>query len=114
MTDNGKVIGTVAISFREEENYKLIKEGRWLNEDHDYAVVHRVAVDDSYRGQGIAGKLIGQVKLLKHDGIKSVRIDTHKNNLPMQRTIYKCGFELCGITTISDGSDRLSFEMMIN
>lgn len=107
---DGKFVGTLAITFSAEHHYDTLRDGEWKNKDGYYAVIHRIAVDDDYKGKGIAGYLISQAEVLGNGRIQSIRIDTHENNLPMQRVIQKQGFEFCGKITLYDGSDRLSFE----
>lgn len=107
---DGKFVGTLAITFSAEHHYDTLRDGEWKNKDGYYAVIHRIAVDDDYKGKGIAGYLISQAEVLGNGRIQSIRIDTHENNLAMQRVIQKQGFEFCGKITLYDGSDRLSFE----
>ena len=40
-----------------------------------------------------------------------LRIDTHRNNLPMQHVLGKLGFETCGIIHLADGDERIAFEI---
>lgn len=110
---DGAIIGTVAITFSEEHHYDTLRDGEWLNKDASYAVIHRIAVDNDYKGKGIAGFLISQASILGAGKIQSIRIDTHEKNLPMQSAIMKQGFTLCGQITLLDGTDRLTFEKII-
>lgn len=40
----------------------------------------------------------------------TIRIDTHRDNQPMQNAIRKAGFTYCGIIYCWDGSERLAFQ----
>jgi hypothetical protein len=40
-----------------------------------------------------------------------LRIDTHKDNLPMQRALAKFGFSYAGIIYIESGAERLAYEI---
>ena len=40
----------------------------------------------------------------------SIRVDTHRDNLPMQRMLQKNGFIYCGIIYLADGKERFAFE----
>ena len=40
----------------------------------------------------------------------NVRIDTHENNLIMQRLIKKHGFVRCGTIYVDDGSPRFAYQ----
>lgn len=112
LIDN-QIVGTIAITFSKEHHYDTLRGGEWKNKDGTYAVIHRIAIDNDYKGKGIAGFLISQAEVLGKDLIQSIRIDTHENNIPMQNVIQKQGFGLCGYITLLDGTDRLSFEKLI-
>ena len=58
--------------------YKTIYEGSWP-ENEDYYVIHRIAVGS--QGKGMASYIFDEC-IKKCDVI---RIDTHKDNIPMQR-----------------------------
>mgnify|MGYP002590400779 CR=1 FL=1 len=40
----------------------------------------------------------------------SLRIDTHRDNLPMQRHILREGFVYCGVIRTRDGTERLAYQ----
>ena len=42
--------------------------------------------------------------------ISNIRIDTHKDNIPMQKMLEKNGFLQCGTIRLSDGSPRLAYQ----
>lgn len=111
---DGKIMGTLALSFDGEETYEKIYEGKWLS-DHEFAVVHRVAVHNECKGMGIATKMLSDVeKMCRDKGMKSIRIDTHRENIPMQKTILKSGFTYCGIIYTNDGSERFAYEKLLS
>lgn len=41
---------------------------------------------------------------------KHLRIDTHEDNIVMQKVLQKNGFERCGIIYTDDGTARLAYE----
>ncbi|MGL4656285.1 MAG: GNAT family N-acetyltransferase [Sarcina sp.] len=113
LEEEGKIVATTAISFDGEPTYDKIYDGKWLS-DYDFAVIHRIAVDNDYKGHGLAGKLIKETKnLCKERNVRSIRIDTHRENISMQNSIEKNGFEYCGIIFVCDGSERVAFEKVI-
>jgi len=87
----------------EDITYKNIYEGKWLS-DGDYAVIHRVAVRQA--GQGLAGKIFDYCAAQS----QSLRIDTHRDNKPMQRSLEKNGFQYCGIIYLQNGDERLAYQ----
>lgn len=91
-----------------DPTYVKIYNGNWLN-DEPYGVIHRIAVAKSARGRKIASKVFEEC--LKHS--KNLRIDTHRANTPMQRTLEKNGFKRCGIIHLENGDERLAFQKSI-
>lgn len=104
--DKDKVVATAAIIDDVDPNYNIIVDGNWLSQ-HPYVCVHRVACLPDYKGQGLAGRFLSYAKTL---GRKSVRIDTHEDNLSMQRMILKNRFSHCGTVFMSDGAKRYAYE----
>ena len=102
--DNGEIVAVFA--FFENYNdptYVNIYDGMWLNNE-PYSVIHRIAV--KYNGRGIAGKCIEYCA----ERSQNLKIDTHKDNLPMQRLLEKSGFKYCGIIHISTGAKRIAYQ----
>ncbi|NLY68095.1 MAG: GNAT family N-acetyltransferase [Tissierellia bacterium] len=113
LVNDGEVVGTVAVSFDGERTYENIYEGNWIS-NLDYAVVHRLAIDNRYKGQGLASVIMKSIEemCLKRN-VHSIRIDTHQDNKSMQRLIEKNGFKYCGIIYLADTSKRLAYEKLI-
>ncbi len=107
---DGMVIGTFFFAIDEEPTYKKIYEGNWNNNDI-YGMIHRVAVDNSMKGNGIGGKIVAFAKEeCEKQSIYSLRIDTHRDNKSMQRMLTKNGFKPRGIIYLEDGAERIAFE----
>ena len=114
LESDNKIIATAMVSFEEDNTYKNIYEGQWLS-NSKYGVIHRIAVEEKIKGNGTASKIIKFVEdLCKDNEANSIRIDTHKDNISMQRLIEKNGFKYCGIIYLEDGSERIAFEKAIN
>lgn len=101
--DYNEIVAVFSFIEQLEPNYKIIKDGDWKNE-LPYAVIHRMAVNQ--KGKGI-GKFCLDWCFEKNNNL---RIDTHKQNLPMQKLIIKCGFEYCGVIYVENGSERLAYQ----
>ncbi len=113
--DENEVVAYTAMVFGKDSTYEVIENGKWLTDSDNYCVLHRVAVHPKYRGKGAASLFMNFAEnACKKNGIKSARIDTHKDNHVMQHTILKNGYEYCGIITIDDGTKRLAYEKIIN
>lgn len=110
---DGEVYGTFFLKTGGEPTYKEIFEGSWLNDDA-YVAMHRIAVCNEKRGTGMADKIIDFiadecVKL----GAKSIRVDTHRGNIPMQKFLARNDFKYCGIIYLATGEERLAYEKVI-
>ncbi|QIK58066.1 GNAT family N-acetyltransferase [Erysipelothrix sp. HDW6A] len=113
MCEEDRIIATVALLFEEEPSYKTLKGGSWL-QDNAYATIHRIAVASNATQQSIATSLINHcIDLTRKQALASLRIDTHTENTKMLGLIRKFPFEKCGMITLSDGSPRLAFEMLV-
>ena len=109
LKDNN-IIGTTVISFKKDTNYDKIFEGHWLS-NGDYAVIHRIAIDNNYKGLGISHKIIEYAKELTLErGFKSIKVDTHEDNISMKSLLKSNEFKYCGIIYLEDGSKRVAFE----
>ncbi len=112
--DDGKIIGTIAVIFDGEPTYDKIYEGAWKTTGEPYAAIHRVAVDAELKGRGIAGMMIKEVEKICHERkVHSIKNDTHRDNLSMQKMQKKNGFEYCGIIYLSDGAERIACEKVL-
>jgi RimJ/RimL family protein N-acetyltransferase len=110
---DGMVVSTVAVSFDGEPTYQLTYEGNWIIQE-DYAVVHRIAIDDRIKGAGMAGYMLREIEeLCRNKRVNSIRIDTHADNLSMQRLMDKSGFTYCGIIYLEDGAPRIAYEKRV-
>ena len=81
-------------------------EGSWCN-DEPYGVIHRIAVGES--GKGVAAECFR----FAFDRCENLRIDTHENNIPMQRCLAKHGFQRCGIIYLENGDPRIAYQKVI-
>ena len=72
----------------EDEDYKEIN-GKWLNEA-PYAVVHRVASTGIIKGAAV------YCLDWAYSQVPNIRMDTYRDNIPMQKLLEKCGFRYCG------------------
>lgn len=101
--DENGIHGVFALFEGADPTYGYIENGHWLNDD-PYVTIHRIAGDGSVHGLfacavDYCGKICG-----------NIRIDTHSDNLTMQRLIEKSGFVRCGIIYIGDGSPRIAYQ----
>lgn len=113
LVKDDSVVATAAVSFDGESTYNNIYEGKWLTNDK-YAVIHRIAVDNTYKGLGLSSEIMKRVEALcLSKDVHSIKVDTHKENLSMQRLLKKNDFEYCGIIYLHDGNERIAFEKVL-
>ena len=101
--ENGEIVAVFMFSQDGEPTYAKIYEGEWLS-DAPYGVIHRIAVKE--QGRGIIGFCIDEC----FAQCQNLRIDTHRDNLPMQRALTKRGFRYCGIIYLENGDERLAYQ----
>ena len=97
-----KIVGVFAFMLGEDPTYAQIFEGGWRRND-PYGTIHRIAGDGS---GGILHTCICYCERI----IPYLRIDTHEDNVVMQRAVAKEGFTRCGIIYIADGTPRIAYD----
>ena len=113
--DEGEVVAYCAAIFGEEPTYARIDDGKWLTDNHSrYVVVHRLAVADSHKNQGVATDLMRRVEVVAIEReYDSFRIDTHRDNCYMHSLCARLGFVRCGVIYVSDGTPREAYEKVM-
>ena len=101
--DEDSIAAVFAYFTGEEPTYRKIEQGAWLN-DRPYGFIHRIA--SARRQKGAAAFCINWC----FSQCQNLRIDTHRNNLPMRRLLEKCGFSECGIVYMADKSERIAYQ----
>lgn len=103
--NNNKIVTVFCFFIGEEPTYNKIYNGKWLN-TAAYGVIHRIAVTE--HNKGLATFCIKWCL----NNFHNIKIDTHENNIPMQKTILKNGFKYCGIIRKTDGTRRLAYQSL--
>jgi ribosomal protein S18 acetylase RimI-like enzyme len=113
--DQDKIVATSMFTTNPEPTYKKI-DGNWIfDQTKKYGVIHRLAVKKEFRNLGLASVLFEEFhQQLKNNHIKSLKIDTHEDNLSMQNLIKKLGYKYCGVIYTSYNAKRLAFEKVIS
>jgi hypothetical protein len=90
------LISTMSIVFSIDENYNEIYDGKWLSNDK-YASIHRIAIRNEYHHLKLGIHMLYEAeKIVKENNTYSIKIDTHKLNIPMTKTILNAGYTHCG------------------
>ncbi len=88
---------------KKDPTYQTIFQGTWLNED-PYGLIHRIAT--SKNKSGVGSFCIDYC----YNQWPNIRIDTHRDNLPMRQFLTKKGFIECGLIYLADGSERIAYQ----
>lgn len=108
-TRHDAVIAYGAVVFDGERAYDAIEQGTWLGEG-DYVVLHRLAVADGAKEQGVAGEYFRRTEQMARErGVASFRVDTNFDNHRMLHILDREGFAYCGKVRYDSG-ERLAFE----
>ena len=102
------VVAYGAVAFDGEPAYDAI-EGEWLSVQ-PYVVVHRLAVADEVKRQGVGTRFMQEVaQLAVAQGVHSFKVDTNYDNFYMQRMMKTLGFTHCGTIHYPRG-ERMGYE----
>ena len=99
-----------AVIFTGEPAYDDLTGGEWLRKG-DYACVHRLCVNEIFVGMGFSKQFMMAVEAMAAERVKSIRIDTHPDNLIMQGLVRSMGYTYCGDVVIE--SRRLAYEKLL-
>ena len=102
MTDAGGIYGVFLLTGEAEPTYAFI-HGKW-HTDAPYATIHRVCGDGVHRG------IFSEAFSFAKQRYSRVRVDTHENNLPMQRAVIRSGFAFAGVIRLKNGDPRLAYD----
>jgi RimJ/RimL family protein N-acetyltransferase len=101
--EESELFGVFAFIEGPDSDYDYI-DGAWLN-SLPYFAIHRVAS---------AGKRGGMMALCVEYCLgvcENLRIDTHEDNLPMQRSLERLGFKKCGKVYIERAGERIAYQL---
>lgn len=100
--------GSLAMVFSfivgEDPTYALIEDGEWPD-SRPYGTIHRLA--SAGRGGGMLAACVGYCC----QRVDTLRLDTHADNMTMQRGAERLGFRRCGIIYCSDGTPRIAYQL---
>ncbi len=105
ITEGETIHGVFYFYIGEDPTYGVIEDGAWKHENR-YGTIHRIASDGS-------GGILKTAVLFCAGMIKNIRIDTHHDNVVMQKAVAKLGFERSGIIRLANGDPRIAYELYI-
>ena len=87
-------------------------KGKWLD-NLPCLVVHRMAIDDTYKHQGLAKAFFAAIdKYAVANNIFSIGTDTDDANMIMKQLIKASGYTYCG-TSWFDNSIKIAFQKQL-
>ena len=103
--DSEGIYGAFSLFTQPDPCYARIYGGAWPN-DAPYVTIHRIASDGTHRGV-VQEAVSYALSVCPH-----VRVDTHKNNLPMQNALQRAGFRYCGVIMLNKPNDpeRMAYQ----
>lgn len=110
LKSDGEICAYFYIDDNDDAYPKIV--GAWHSQE-PYLVIHRVSIGNGFRGTGVSSVLFACFEALaKSKGIFNLRIDTHEQNIPMQRVLGKNGYSYCG-TVVQDNGLRLAYDKIL-
>ena len=101
--NDGEIVGTFFFTVGIEPTYLNIFDGKWLN-DTTYGFIHRMTTVRAKRG--VASYCLDWC----FRQIGNIRVDTHRNNIPMQSVLEKNGYKRCGTIYLENGDERIAYQ----
>lgn len=113
-----EVNGICSLSYLIDPSYNKIYGGKWLTNNSKYLVIHRLAVSKKMVNKGVATELIKfAINYANTNNLKSIRVDTHRDNKRMIYLLNKLGFKECGkiflIDYVNIENLRTAFELVL-
>jgi len=103
----GAPVATFVLAICDDPTYKVIYEGEWLDDEKPYGTIHRIASKEGVHG------IMKQALDFAYSKIDNIRVDTHRDNLPMRNMLTNNGFTYCGIIYLANGDERLAYQKLL-
>ncbi|MCQ2192992.1 MAG: HD domain-containing protein [Paludibacteraceae bacterium] len=101
---NGTCVATFALILTDDVTYKVIYNGKWVDDVCPYGTIHRISSRPDYKD------VARQCFAWAYGVRPNLRVDTHADNHIMQHVLKQNGFEYCGIIHLLNGDERLAFQ----
>lgn len=102
-TEGEELLAVFAFILGEDPTYRVIENGHWTMEA-PYGTIHRIASGGKVRG--VADRCYEFCR----QQIGYIRVDTHRDNRLMRRSLEKNGFRECGIIYVRGESPRIAYD----
>jgi RimJ/RimL family protein N-acetyltransferase len=106
LVEADKIVGSCSIL---KENDIAYKEVVWNGKNA--LVIHRILIDPTYQGKGFGKEMVNfAYKKVLDEGYDSLKIDTHPDNIKMQKMLKGLNFEFRGYLA---SINRLAYEKLV-
>ncbi|SHH28327.1 Acetyltransferase (GNAT) family protein [Anaerosphaera aminiphila DSM 21120] len=110
--EDGELVSTVRIGGHDPQ-YDKIYSGSWIT-NGEYYSIHKVATFSTKKNRGYAKKMFLEGEnMAKADNIKSIKIDTHEDNIKMQNFLTSINYKYCGIVYLDVEGKRFAYEKIL-
>lgn len=103
---DGEAIAYFAFIPSPEPTYDYI-EGKWIDKDAPYYVIHRLASTPESHG------VFKEVSDYAISVCPNIKIDTHADNKIMQKVVLAAGYKYCGVIYLENGDPRYAYQLML-
>lgn len=100
---NQRIYACFALVGGEDVTYARI-DGCWRSNTPYYGTIHRIAGDGTVHG------IFAKCAEFARTKYNHLRVDTHEDNIPMQRAVKRDGFVYAGIIYLENGDPRLAYD----
>lgn len=108
--DTAGIAGFCVLDTYDQLYEEPLAEGKWTVEG-PYLAIHRVMVSQHLRGRKVSTQMFLDIKKMGIvNNIASLRIDTHPDNIIMQKTLKRNGFVRTGLLYMPSDSPRYTYE----
>lgn len=110
--DGTRIAAYLCIDFDGEPSHANLN-GKWKS-TLPYAVIHRLAISNHFRGQGLSGVTLRLTEdLCRAKGFFSIHADTDEDNAIMRHVLEKYGYNYCG-TVWFDNNIKFAYEKILD
>lgn len=111
--EDKEIIVSTLIIYDKDEDYENNLVGTW-NSPKPYVALHRIATLSGARKKGYGRKIIEFAEnYAKENNFKSVRVDTHRENKPMQNLLSSMEYNFVGLVFLDGKRERFAYEKVL-
>ena len=111
--EDKEIIVSTLIIYDKDQDYENNLVGTW-NSPKPYVALHRIATLSGARKKGYGRKIIEFAEsYARENNFKSVRIDTHRENKPMQNLLSSMEYNFVGLVFLDGKRERFAYEKVL-